>query len=70
MFSFFFSWHSVTFIHIGKNIVVELDGQRYEQAVLDGDGSFHFDGKALIGGGENMNGFPGKHFRVFFIFTM
>ncbi|XP_071807958.1 axotactin-like [Asterias amurensis] len=53
------SWHSVSFIHFDKHIVVELDGQRYEQAVLDGDGSFHFDGKALIGGGENMNGFPG-----------
>lgn len=61
MLPFFYSWHSVTFSHIGKTIVVELDGQRYEQDELDGDSSFHFGGKALIGGGENMNGLPGKH---------
>ncbi|XP_022097030.1 neurexin-1a-like isoform X2 [Acanthaster planci] len=52
-------WHYVTFIHNGKNLEVQLDGRSYHQEVADGTGLFHFGGPALIGGGQNLNGYPG-----------
>ncbi|XP_038056828.1 neurexin-4-like [Patiria miniata] len=52
-------WHHVSFIHNGKKIEVQLDGRSYQQEVPDGDGVFHFDGQALIGGGRNLNSYPG-----------